>query len=122
MAGANIMASPVCAPIYNAFLETHRRGPPAPGVPARAIAREPTMSAPTTIEEFVGVMSRSGLVEEAAVRSYVDALRAAGNLPGQPRDLARAMIRDGLLTRFQSQQVLQGKTRGFLIAGKYKLL
>jgi serine/threonine protein kinase len=80
------------------------------------------MSAPTTIEEFVGVMSRSGLVEEAAVRSYVDALRAAGNLPGQPRDLARAMIRDGLLTRFQSQQVLQGKTRGFLIAGKYKLL
>src|SRR5579884_4109945 len=32
------------------------------------------------------------------------------------------MLRDGLLTKFQADQVLQGKARGFVLGGKYKLL
>src|SRR5438270_13709251 len=32
------------------------------------------------------------------------------------------MVRDGVLTRFQAQQFLQGKWKRFIISGKYKLL
>ncbi len=80
------------------------------------------MSAPATIEEFLSVLDRTSLLEQKAVRDYVEGLRTSGRLPGDPKDLAKAMVRDGLLTFFQAQQVVQGKTKGFTIAGKYKLL
>src|SRR5262249_15976845 len=38
-----------------------------------------------------------------------------------PAELARHMVEQGLLTNFQSDQLLQGKWRGFTI-GKYKVL
>ena len=32
------------------------------------------------------------------------------------------MVRDGLLTKFQAEQILQGKFRRFLLGDKYRLL
>jgi serine/threonine protein kinase len=40
----------------------------------------------------------------------------------QPKIVAQRMIRDGLITTFQAQQLLQGKFRRFLLSDKYKLL
>jgi serine/threonine protein kinase len=80
------------------------------------------MSAPATIDEFLSVLGRTSLVEEKAIRDYVAGLRLAGQLPPEPKDLAQFMVRDGLLTHFQAQQVVLGKTRGYTISGKYKLL
>jgi serine/threonine protein kinase len=80
------------------------------------------MPAVATVEQLLETVRKSGLVEETALANYVDAARAAGNLPETPQLLARAMIRDSLLTHFQAGQLLAGKTRGFVLNGKYKLL
>src|SRR5262249_54855021 len=81
-----------------------------------------SMPAVATIEQFLETVRKSGLVEDKALDDYVSAARAAGKLPDTPQQLARAMVRDGLVTHFQASQLLGGKTRGFVLNGKYKLL
>jgi serine/threonine protein kinase len=80
------------------------------------------MAAPTTTEQFLELVCKSGLVEASALNNYLASQTAAGALPADPSQLARALVRDGLLTRFQAEQLLTGKTKGFVLAGKYKLL
>ncbi len=80
------------------------------------------MQAPATTDEFLDLVRRSGLIEEADLTRYLESLRAAGEPPDSAKKLARAMVRDGLLTQYQSAQLLLGKWRGFVLAGKYKLL
>ncbi len=78
------------------------------------------MPAPVTAAEFLDIARRSGLLEERDLNAY---LRKRGDeLPAEPKDLAAEMVRDGLLTSFQAGQFLKGKHRGFIIAGKYRLL
>ena len=78
------------------------------------------MPAPATTDDFLNLTRQSGIVAEKDLDAY---LRARGEaLPGSPNELAAAMVRDGLLTNFQAGQFLKGKWRGFVIAGKYKLL
>jgi serine/threonine protein kinase len=78
------------------------------------------MPAPVTTAEFLDLARRSGLLEDRDLNAY---LRKRGDeLPGDPKDLATEMVRDGLLTSFQAGQFLKGKHRGFIIAGKYRLL
>src|SRR5579885_254219 len=78
------------------------------------------MPAPATTDDFVQITRQSGLLDEKDLDAYLR--DHAESLPNTPSGLAAAMVRDGLLTRFQAGQFLQGKWRGFLIAGKYKLL
>jgi serine/threonine protein kinase len=80
------------------------------------------MPAVPTVEQFLETVRRSDLIDGKALHAYVDAQRSAGTFPETAPLLARAMVRDGLLTRFQAGQVLQGKTRGFILNEKYKLL
>src|SRR5262249_27837237 len=47
--------------------------------------------------------------------------RAAGTMPATPQELAQVLVDQGLLTYFQSEQLLQGKWRGFSV-GKYRIL
>ena len=79
-------------------------------------------SSPTTVEEFLALGQKSGLLDRQGLDTYLEQQRAADALPSAPRSLARQMVRDGLLTRFQAGQLLEGRWRGFLIAGKYRLL
>jgi serine/threonine protein kinase len=80
------------------------------------------MPAVATIEQFLETVRKSGLVDEKALNDYLDAARTAGSLPDTPQLLARAMVRDGIVTHFQAGQFLAGKSRGFILNGKYKLL
>src|SRR5947209_12037095 len=81
------------------------------------------MPAPTTVEEFLGIVSRSGVLEKPNLDDYVQQLRQAGATDlSAPGDLAGALVRDGLLTQFQANLLLRGKWRGLIINGKYKLL
>src|SRR5437879_2236856 len=80
------------------------------------------MPAPTTSGEFLELIRKSGVLEPQRLDAYLQPLQAAGTVPETPRALAEALIRDGLLTRFQADQLLAGKWRNFLISGKYKLL
>ncbi|MBY0232507.1 MAG: serine/threonine protein kinase, partial [Gemmataceae bacterium] len=79
------------------------------------------MPAPTSIDELLDMVRKSGVVEEKRLGPHVDKLRAAGQLPSDPLELATAFVRDGILTRFQAEQFLQGKWRRFML-GKYRVL
>jgi len=79
------------------------------------------MPAPTTTDEFLDLVRKSGVVDEKRLSAYLAKLRAAGPLPPEPGKLAGILVRDGILTHFQAEQVAQGKWRRFTI-GKYKVL
>jgi len=80
------------------------------------------MNAPADVDQFVSRFERSGLDEEGRLDAYLDGLRAARAWPGSAGELAELLIRAGLLTHYQAEQLLIGKHRDFLIGGKYKVL
>src|SRR4051812_42244726 len=77
--------------------------------PRSVQAKGKSMPAPTTIDEFLDVAKKSGVVDEKRLAGHIDKLRAAGQLPSRPVDMATQLVRDGLLTHFQAEQFLQGK-------------
>jgi serine/threonine protein kinase len=79
------------------------------------------MPAPATIDEFVAMTRQSGLIEADPLKAALDQLQAADALPHDPKELARTLVEQGLLTYFQAGQLLQGKWRGFNL-GKYLIL
>ncbi|MGC4004517.1 MAG: protein kinase [Pirellulales bacterium] len=76
-----------------------------------------------TIDKFVEVVKRSGLVEDDRLDAVVESL--TGQMSGEGADhalkLSDRLIADGLLTKWQTDQLLKGKHKGFFL-GKYKLL
>jgi serine/threonine protein kinase len=79
------------------------------------------MPAPTTTDELLELVRKSGVQDDKKLDSYLEKLRAASNLPPEPNKLASLMVRDGLLTHFQAENLVMGKWRRFNI-GKYKVL
>lgn len=80
------------------------------------------MAAPTTFDEFLELVRKSGVVEEKRLNAYLQKMRTAGTaVPSEPGKLAGLLVRDGILTHFQAEQFLLGKWRRFTI-GKYKVL
>lgn len=79
------------------------------------------MSVPSSVEELIQLIRKSGMVDEQALNDYLHRRQTGRGLPADPREAADAMIADGLLTNFQTEQFLLGKWRGFTV-GKYKLL
>ena len=79
------------------------------------------MSVPTSVEELLQLIRKSGMIEDAKLTTYLQRRQLGRGLPGDPRDAAASMVEDGLITDFQAEQYLLGKWRGFTI-GKYKLL
>jgi serine/threonine protein kinase len=61
-------------------------------------------------------------VEDAHLAEELRKLAAPSGLPETAAELAAAMVRIGLLTTFQSNQLLQGKSKGFVINDRYKVL
>jgi serine/threonine protein kinase len=80
------------------------------------------MSAPTTPEQLLELVSKSGLLDPPRLAEYAQARREAGAMSGPPGDLADALVRDGLLTPFQASKLLNGRYRNFILSGKYKVL
>jgi serine/threonine protein kinase len=79
------------------------------------------MAAPSTNEEFLELVRKSGVIESKRLDAYLDKAQANSSLPDQPSKLAGYLVRDGILTHFQAEQFLQGRWRRFNI-GKYKVL
>src|SRR2546430_400437 len=79
------------------------------------------MPAPSTSDEFLDLIRKSGVLEEKRLDAYLEKASAAGPLPAEPTKLAGVLVRDAVLTHFQAEQFLQGKWRRFTI-GKYKVL
>jgi serine/threonine protein kinase len=79
------------------------------------------MPAPATVDEFLDLVRKSGVVDDKRLEPPLAKLRAAGTLPREPGKLAGILVRDGVLTQFQAEQIMAGKWRRFTI-GKYKVL
>jgi eukaryotic-like serine/threonine-protein kinase len=79
------------------------------------------MSVPSSVEELLQLIRKSGMIDDQKLTGYLQRRQMGRGLPPDPREAADALVRDGLLTNFQSEQFLLGKWRGFTI-GKYKLL
>jgi serine/threonine protein kinase len=80
------------------------------------------MPTPSTILEFLDFTLRSELLERRALDTYLTELAHVKEQPTTPKQLAQAMVRDGVLTTLQAGLLLKGKWRNFIINGKYKLL
>ncbi len=79
------------------------------------------MAGPSTSEEFLELVRKSGVVDEKRLAAYLEKARAANALPSEPSKLAGLLVHNGLLTHFQAEQFLLGRWRRFTI-GKYKVL
>ncbi len=79
------------------------------------------MPAPASVDEFLDFVRRSGVVEEPKLAAQTLRYAADGEATPTPADAAQLLIRDGLLTHFQAEQILAGRFRRFFI-GKYKVL
>jgi serine/threonine protein kinase len=76
------------------------------------------MPAPATLDAFLELLGKSGLVDGERLRVF---LQQTGPLSTTPRKLAARLVAAALLTQFQAEQLLLGKHRGFTI-GKYRIL
>lgn len=78
---------------------------------------------PPSVDQFLEVVERSGLVDKARLDREISELeREAGDQVRQDTQvLTSHLTRKGLLTGWQSERLLEGRHRGFFI-GKYKLL
>jgi eukaryotic-like serine/threonine-protein kinase len=75
------------------------------------------MKVPATASEFLGLLRKSGLVSET---KFAELFPDPNRLPADPRACAVGLVKRGLLTQYQAQMLLAGKSRGFII-GPYMI-
>ena len=63
-------------------------------------------TAPATIDDFLDLGYKGGVLEKPAVEALQEQLRSTGNNPETPTQFADALLRAGLLTRFQADFLL----------------
>jgi serine/threonine protein kinase len=76
------------------------------------------MPPPVSAENFLDLVRKSNLIPRDKLRAF---LEDRPDAPAAPRELADLLVQEGLLTRFQANQLMRGKHRGFQI-GKYHVL
>ena len=75
-----------------------------------------------TIDKFVDLVRKSGLVEEDRLNSVREEISPEPTSDGGDSDkLAKALVERNLLTPWQCERLQEGRHRGFIL-GKYKLL
>ncbi len=80
------------------------------------------MPAPRTADAFLDLVQKSGVVDNKRLSAYLAKLRGTGPMPPEePATFAGLLVRDGILTNFWAEQMLQGKWRRFNI-GRYRVL
>ncbi len=79
------------------------------------------MSIKLTAESFLTGIKQSGLADPQAIETLIKTLRGEGVDIGNSAAVAAAMIAKGTITPWQSEKLLQGKFKGFIL-GRYKLL
>lgn len=72
------------------------------------------------VERFLDLVRRSGLVENSSLQNVLDDDQV-GTSETDSKVLAERLIDKGLLTRWQTDKLLEGRHKGFFL-GKYKLL
>jgi serine/threonine protein kinase len=77
----------------------------------------------STVDSFLDLVRRSGLVEKDQLNAVLADLQeqAGGSPPADADFVAKKLVEAGLLTRWQCDNILEGRHKGFFL-GKYKLL
>ncbi|MCY2991564.1 MAG: serine/threonine-protein kinase, partial [Planctomycetota bacterium] len=83
-------------------------------------AQRSVRAAPVTLQQFVDNLDRSGLLSSAQVSLLLDTLPVEER-PSDAQALARELIRQGKLTKFQAAAVYQGKIES-LVLREYVIL
>src|ERR1700722_15186436 len=79
------------------------------------------MAAPSTAEDLLTLVDKSRLLQAVDLDGYLRQRRVSAVIPDRPEELASVLVTDGLLTRFQADNLLLGKWMRFFI-GPYKVL
>ena len=79
------------------------------------------MPAPTTTLEIVDLIRRSGLIDPHRLDTFLAQSADDDEEDTTPRQVIDHFITAGLITKYQAEQFMLGKWRGFTI-GKYKVL
>jgi len=80
----------------------------------------PVGKRPTTADELKTCLISSRLMMGEEIDDFINGLPAGGR-PGDARELATALARNGRLTAYQAQTVYQGQTSG-LVFGEHEIL
>jgi serine/threonine protein kinase len=75
------------------------------------------MATSLTRESFVENLRRSGLIDETTLEKSLEQVPATD----RGKVVARALVKQGVLTRFQAELILGGRTFGFFL-GQYRIL
>src|SRR5688572_30645289 len=70
-----------------------------------------------TREAFLDNLGRSGLLGPRDLESLLRRIPPEG----RPKSIARALVKGGVLTKFQAEQLLAGRSSGFVL-GQYQIL
>jgi serine/threonine-protein kinase len=73
------------------------------------------------IDKFLDLLKRSGLVGKDPLTRALTELKAEGQPLEDAEALADRLVQAGLITRWQANKLLEGKSKGFFL-GRYKLL
>src|SRR5262249_59987086 len=87
--------------------------------------QRPTGGAMTTltgIDEFLDTLRKSGLLDPELLEAWLEGPTAGGASRESGQALANALVREGLLTAFQSLHLLRGQYKGLVLTGRYKVL
>lgn len=79
------------------------------------------MRAPRTPEEFIRLLEKSQLLKRSLFEKIKPQLEQFGAEGDTPERLAKSLVKNRILTPYQSAQLLKGRWNGFYI-GKYRLL
>src|SRR4051794_33726064 len=78
------------------------------------------MPAPISTDDFVSLLRKSKLLDDKHLSDY---LERTPELPGDPPSAAKRLSEDGLISTYQAERLLAGRSKGFfLLGGQYKVV
>jgi serine/threonine protein kinase len=75
-----------------------------------------------TTLELLEVLRSAKVVDSPRLLHYLESIGEHGFLALPVEQACERLVREGLLTPFQVQRLLAGKSRGFVLGGKYRIL
>src|SRR4051794_588891 len=80
------------------------------------------MAVVTNVDSFLDVVRKSKVLDADKLAAFVERLSTLEVPPEQPEQVAQLLYQEGMLSYFQTKQLLQGRWRRFIIGKKYKLV
>lgn len=80
------------------------------------------MAVVTSVDSFLDVVRKSKVLDDEKLSLFIEQLSVEDPPLDRPEQVAQRLYKDGLLSYFQSRQLLQGRWRRFIIGQKYKLI